>query len=165
VTANTGEKGGGGERGSLDRNILIASLLSYQLLTALATLRPTQGTLSWIQGDSFLDTGGLFPGYRGIPLWRTHSRGGQDSFLSTQEWRHSSSSYPLMNSFLPLGRSFLTSGGLIPAHSSSRPVNLRKGTYSCLTSFLPAYPEGPYSCPREFSSTNRRTRRTGSSFV
>ncbi len=138
---------------------------------------PFGGTHSWVQGDSplgdsFLDTGelpfgGLIPVYRGTPLWGTlfldtgglppwvtHSCGGE-SYMpdhvrtpSCPLRRHSSSSYPLRDSFL-------TSGGLIPAHSSSRPVNLRKGTYSCLTSFLPAYPEGPYSCPREFSSYPR----------
>jgi hypothetical protein len=58
-----------------------------------------RGTLSWIQGDSFLDTGGLIPRYRGTLSGIQGDSPLGDSFLDT-------------GGLPPLGDSFLDTGGL-----------------------------------------------------
>ncbi len=130
---------------------------------------PFGGTHSWVQGDSplrdsFLDTGGLpfgglFSWIQGDspPLGNSFLWGGSHICLPTRGLlpahalrRHSSSSYPLMNSFLPLGRSL--------------PNLLR--THSCPLQLTSSHPEVPYSWTlgTEISSLLlTQSRRTGSS--
>jgi hypothetical protein len=97
-----------------------------------------RGTLSWIQGgsffgDSFLDTGGL--PHLGNSFLR------EESYIPAYERTPSCpfSSYPLRNSFLPRGSSFLTFGGLIsfplklsPCQFEERDLFLPHELSSCL---------------------------------
>ncbi len=107
---------------------------------------PFGWTHSWVQGDSplgdsFLNTGelpigGLIPVYRGTPLWGTLflDTGGLPPLGNSFLWggviyacpREDSFLSNLATFFLPLGSSFSTSGGLIPAH---RTVKKRLATF------------------------------------